>query len=198
MSANPRRNARKRVPHATRRRTLELGFGALSSPSCALLQFAQSFSREFPVLDAGCGFGRNAVALAEQAFTVVCADRDEQRLSELVRHAPTNKLRGALLPIRVELAPATWPFTPACFSAVVFVHYLDTSLFPSVHCSLVPGGRLYLETAGGQGGNYLELPQAGELCTLLAPHFRFDHYEERSVGPAKSNKRAVRLSALKL
>jgi len=169
-----------------------------SSPSRALLRFAQSFSREFPVLDAGCGFGRNAVALAEQGLTVICAERDGKRLAELMRFAPTKRLCGALLPIRVELAPAMWPFAPACFSAVVFVHYLDTSLFPSAHSSLVPGGHLYLETAGGQGGNYLELPQAGKLHALLAPRFRFDHYEERPVGPAGSNKRAVRLSAQKL
>jgi hypothetical protein len=121
-----------------RRRALEFRFAAqFSSPSRTLLRFAKSFSREFPVLDAGCGFGRNAVALAKQALTVVCADRDEQRLGELMRLAPANQLRGA----RVELAPA-------------------------------------------------ELPQAGELYRLLAPRFRFEHYEERPVGPARSNKRA--------
>src|SRR5439155_8545054 len=109
-----------------------------------------------------------------------------------------NKLVGALLPIRVELARSAWPFAPSSFSAVVFVHYLDVLLFPSVHCSLSPGGRLYLETVGGQGKNYLELPEAGELCTLLSPRFQFDHYEERTVGPVQSNKRAVRLCALKI
>jgi SAM-dependent methyltransferase len=179
-------------------RVLARPAAAFNSPSRMLLRFARDFSREFPVLDAGCGFGRNAVALAHQALTVVCADRDGHRLDELMRLAATNKLVRALLPIRVQLAPSAWPFAPCSFSAVVFVHYLDALLFSSVHCSLIPGGRLYLETAGGQGGNYLELPKAGELYTLLSPRFQFDHYEERPVGPVNSNKRAVRLCALKI
>jgi SAM-dependent methyltransferase len=144
-----------------------------------LLRFAETFSRQFPVLDAGCGFGRNAVALAQEGFTVVCADRDGHRLHELMRFTATKKLIRALLPIRVVLAPLGWPFAPSSFSAVVFVHYLDVLLLPSVHCSLIPGGRLYLETVGGQGRNDLELPEAGELYALLSPRFQFDHYEER-------------------
>jgi hypothetical protein len=47
-------------------------------------------------------------------------------------------------------------------------------LFPWFHSSLVPGGHLYIETVGGQGENYLELPAAGELHQLLSPLFAFD------------------------
>ena len=169
-----------------------------ASPSRTLLRVAQNFCRKFPILDAGCGFGRNSVALAELGFTVICADHDLYRLDALMKLAPTDKLVGALFPVRIELSPATWPFAPACFSAVVFVHYLDMLLFPLVHHSLAPGGFLYLETVGGQGGNYLELPEAGELHSLLSPLFRLDAYEERPVGPAGCNKCAVRLNAKKL
>jgi hypothetical protein len=66
----------------------------ITSPSRLLLRFEQTFSREFPALDAGCGAGRNAIALAQLGLTIVCADRDEQRLSELVT-PPTNWARGA-------------------------------------------------------------------------------------------------------
>jgi SAM-dependent methyltransferase len=167
------------------------------SPSRTLLRVARRFSREFPILDAGCGFGRNSVALAELGFTVICADHDLYRLDALMKLASTDKLEGALFPVRIELGPATWPFAPACFSAVVFVHYLDILLFPSVHHSLAPGGSLYLETVGGQGGNYLELPHAGEIQTMLSPLFRLDSYEERPVGPAVANKCVVKLLARK-
>jgi hypothetical protein len=110
----------------------------------------------------------------------------------------------AIFAIPQAWAPADWekmqdiPFAPACFSAVVFVHYLDMLLFPLVHHSLAPGGSLYLETVGGQGGDYLELPHAGEIQTMLSPLFRLDAYEERPVGPAGCNKCAVRLTAKKL
>jgi SAM-dependent methyltransferase len=171
-----------------------------NSPSRTLLRFAQKFSRQLPVLDAGCGFGRNAMALAQREFTVVCAERDSSRIEELVRFAETNQLsfKGDLLAIVVELGPSVWPFGASCFSAVVFVHYLNTLLFPSVHRSLIPGGYLYLETVGGQGRNYLELPAAGELHALLCNQFRFDLYHERVVGPAARMKRAVRLCAKKI
>jgi SAM-dependent methyltransferase len=170
----------------------------LASYSRLLLRFGKTFSREFAVLDAGCGAGRNAIALAQLGLTVVCADRDEQRLAQIVRDTPTEGSRGALMPICADLEPATWPFGVSCFSAIVCVHYLDAALFPCFHSSLVPDGHLYIETVGGQGQNYLELPAAGELHALLSPSFILELYQERPVGPAASNRRAVKLLARKV
>ena len=70
------------------------------------------FSRQRPVLDAGSGTGRNAIALAQLRYTVVCADRDDKRL----RLVPKS---DRLIPICIDLAPATWPFRPDCFSAAL-------------------------------------------------------------------------------
>jgi hypothetical protein len=75
----------------------------LASPSRLLLRFAESFSRQYPVLDAGSGVGRNAIALAKLGHTVVCADRDYQHLGGLVPNIQ-------LIPICIDLGPATWPF----------------------------------------------------------------------------------------
>ena len=166
----------------------------LASPSRLLLRFAQSFSRQGPVLDAGSGAGRNAIALTKLGYTVVCADRDYQRLGGLV---PSTRSDG-LIPICIDLQPATWPFRANCFSAVLCVHYLDAALFPYFHSSLIPGGFLFVETVGGQGQNYLELPMAGSLRDRLSRSFSFDLYEERSVGPAATNRCAVKLLAKKL
>src|SRR5262245_29282675 len=96
-----------------------------STPSRTLLRFGKPFSRDLPVLDAGCGFGRNALALAQSGFDVVCADRDGHRLNELMRFVRSKNIARRILPICVDLAPSTWPFREACFSAVVLVHYLD-------------------------------------------------------------------------
>jgi SAM-dependent methyltransferase len=115
----------------------------ITSPSRLLLQFGQSFSREFPVLEAGCGAGRNASALAQLGLTMVCADRNKQRLAELDGIPLTDGARRALVPICADLASATWPFGISCFSAIVCIHYLDVALFPSFHSSLIPGGHLY-------------------------------------------------------
>ena len=40
---------------------------------------------QYPVLDAGCGFGRNTVALASRGLSVVCVDRDLDRLNSFIR-----------------------------------------------------------------------------------------------------------------
>ena len=165
--------------------------------SRTLLGLAEGFSPKFPILDAGCGFGRNAIALAELGFSVVCAERDPRRLDVLMKAAASKRLALSLFPIHTALGTASWPFAPGCFSAIILVHYLDTLLFPSIHHSLVPGGYLYVETVGGQGQNYLELPQQGELRSMLSPNFRLKAYRERPVGPVEFNKCAVRLLAKK-
>jgi SAM-dependent methyltransferase len=100
----------------------------ITSPSRLLLRLGQAFSRAFPLLDAGCGAGRNAIALAQLGLTVVCADRNEQRLAELVEIPLINGVRRALVPICADLESATWPFGVSCFSAIVCVHYLDVAL----------------------------------------------------------------------
>jgi hypothetical protein len=45
------------------------------------------------------------------------------------------------------------------------------------------GGYVYLESFGGQGRNYLELPPAGYVKHRLAETFEISSYIERRVGP---------------
>jgi SAM-dependent methyltransferase len=168
-----------------------------ASPSRLLLHVAESFSQDRPLLDAGCGAGRNAIALAQLGFTVVCADRNYDCLGTLTGTSPVARSDAPLIPLCIELKPASWPFRTVCFSAILCVHYLDAGLLPYFHSSLIPGGCLFVETVGGQGQNYLELPAAGELRDLLSPTFDFVLYEERSVGPPASDRCAVKLLARK-
>jgi hypothetical protein len=59
------------------------------------------------------------------------------------------------------------------------------------------GGYLLFETMGGQGGNYLQLPRAGQMRTLLEPGFKMLFYREKRVGPPEANAVSVRLLARK-
>lgn len=97
------------------------------------------------------------------------------------------------MPISIDLGLATWPFGANCFSAVVCVHFLDQALFACFHSALIAGGLLFVETVGGQGNNYLELPVAGSLHQQLSRFFTLNFYEERAVGPPAANRRAVKL-----
>jgi SAM-dependent methyltransferase len=179
----------------------------LSSPSKAMMTFADDLARNSgsPVLDAGCGFGRNAVALALRGLSVVCVDRDTDRLRKLVRFWPDciNRLKrpgfavGQLHPLCAELDSSRWPFPQNCFSAIICVHFIRIELFDLFTTSLVPGGHLFVETFGGHGQNYLDLPKAGQLRDLLSDQFHLLFYRERAVGPPGHRAVSAKLLARK-
>src|SRR4051812_11458840 len=110
--------------HVTVRREMSATsdpFGRLNSASTTLLKFLESFAglKPQPVLDAGCGFGRNAVALALRGLDVVCADADIARLTELVtlspsyfqQYASADQHVGRLYPLCAHLDATSWPFS---------------------------------------------------------------------------------------
>jgi SAM-dependent methyltransferase len=158
-----------------------------------------------PLLDAGCGYGRNAVALASHGLSVVCADEKLERLNALARLAPTYLAAlkqpscevGRLHPVLADLGPSRWPFRENCFAGIICVHFLDVELFEAFRSSLVAGGCLYIETFDGHGGNYLDLPKAGQLRDLLSKDFDLPFYREKKVGPAGYDAVTVRLFARK-
>jgi hypothetical protein len=136
-----------------------------------------------------------------RGLDVVCADRDETRLRTLMELAPaymnTPGEVSRLHPVRTELSASHWPFSQHCFSAIVCVHFLDVRLLPLFFTSLVIGGYLYLETIGGQGQNYLDLPKEGLLRALLSREFQLLFYRERRIGPANFGAVSVKLFAHK-
>jgi SAM-dependent methyltransferase len=167
------------------------------------MRFARALDEaKQPVLDAGCGYGRNAVALALRGIDVVCVDRDQTRLEEFVSLAipfmaathPSGKA-GKLYPLCTDLSERNWPFSLNCFSAIVCIHFPDIWPFEAFRSSLVLGGYLYLETFGGHDQNYLALPKAGSVRVLLGDSFRLIHYREHKVGSSNLNAVTVKLFA---
>lgn len=170
-------------------------------PSKTLFAVADELTSLFryPVLDAGCGSGRNAIALAARGLSVVCVDRNLDLLNSLIHFVSINDLRpsvrkqGHLYPVLAELKHSRWPFSQSCFGAIISVHFLDIDLFDAFRYSLMPSGYLYIETFDGHGGNYLDLPRAGQLRDLLSRHFHLAFYREGAVGPPDSGAVSVKL-----
>jgi predicted RNA methylase len=103
----------------------------LGPPSKTLIGMAVELTSlsQYPVLDAGCGVGRNAVALASHGFSVVCVDHERDRLNSLIRVASLNNNAlkrsvcelGRLYPVLADLKHSQWPFSQNCFGAIICV-----------------------------------------------------------------------------
>jgi SAM-dependent methyltransferase len=163
------------------------------TPSRGVLDLSRSFAIESPVLDAPCGTGRNGLYLAGLGFDVVGADRDFGRL---IKTRGGYQGKGKLRLVGCDLNGQGVPFERTSFGALLIVHFIprDWGLLFDL---LRPGGLILIETMGGQGGNFLELPFAGELPNLVIPRFAMEHYRERPVGPPASGKVAAVLIARK-
>lgn len=179
------------------------------SPSTTLIKFADEIatSTNGPILDAPCGYGRNAVALAARGCAVICVDADVNRLNTLestkaayIAKAASSGVRvGRITTVCIDLlAVKRWPFAASSMSAIICVHFPVQELLPQFTMSLRTGGYLYIETFGGQGKNYLDLPKKGYLHEILRQQFDIKYYKERKVGPSVSNAVAVKIFARKL
>src|ERR1700686_4454275 len=148
-----------------------------------------------PILDVACGSGRNAMLLSELGCTVVCIDKDLTRLKvELGLRA--SRLTSSRLHLHyLDLVKDPWPFDAGTVGGIINVHFLLPALFPCFKKSLAPGGYLLLESVPGCGGNYLELPHAGRVKSVLQRAFDFEFYKEGKAGPPGVDAVTVKLLA---
>lgn len=151
-----------------------------------------------PILDVACGSGRNALVLAQLGCAVTCIDRDLSRLrgvQERLRQGPFSDASAKLTLHKMDLSEDPWPFGENSVGGIVNIHFLLSSLLPCFERSLRPDGYLLLETVPGHGGNYLQLPKAGELRAAYGKSFTFEFYRERPAGPRSLNIVTVQLLA---
>ena len=150
-------------------------------------------ARDLPILDVGCGSGRHAFLLTSLGAKVICLDRDLERFESNRNHQPSN---ARLRPMQADLLRCPWPFGKSTLGGILAIHFpVAPALLVHFADSLTPGGCLLIETVGGHGGNYLELPRAGQLRRALSGSFDFEFYHERKVGPAGTDSASVRLLA---
>jgi SAM-dependent methyltransferase len=153
-----------------------------------------------PLIDVACGSGRNALAFARLGCTVICVDQDLAGLQAHIKHLRRTELRKAVAKLslhQMDLVNDRWPFTTCFAGGIINVHFLLPELFPFFERSLSPDGYLLLETVPGCGGNYLELPKAGELRSAFERAFDFEFYRERRAGPVGFDAVTVKVLAKK-
>jgi len=172
--------------------------GTVLEVSSLVRRFGEKVAKaagDMPVLDVACGSGRNAIFLRQLGCTVICMDND---LSRLHTDTAFKSASGSLIPHQIDLIKDLWPFMPRSVGGIINIHFTLLTLFPLFQSSLMPNGYLLLETVPGVGGNYLELPKAGELMTALGNAFECEVYKERQVGPPEHNAVTVKLLARRL
>ncbi len=177
--------------------------GPSAEASPLLRRFASRITdaaQGMPILDVACGAGRNAIFLAQLGCAVVCIDRDLTKLEAQLLRLKDTPLRPAsarLTLTKLNLIQDSWPFGPCTVGGIINVHFYSPALFPLFKNSLALGSYLLFETIPGCGGNYVELPKAGEVRLALGDAFHLEFYREARVGPARSEAATVRLLARK-
>jgi hypothetical protein len=134
---------------------------------------------------------------------VVAFDNDRKRLVALeqvkaayiAERTSAGVSTGQIFTVCADLTAEGWPVAPSSVSAIICIHFAMIDLVPSFMSSLQVGGHIYVETFGGQGQNFRELPKAGQLRELLSRHVEFRYYKERKVGPTEFDSVSVALFA---
>ena len=179
------------VPNEERIRTNTYGASPLVRRFASTIADAANGA---PILDVACGSGRNAMIFAELGCNVICVDIDLTRLKNHLSGQASRFESSSRLQLRIlNLINDPWPFKAGAIGAIINIHFLLPTLFPCFAYSLAPGGYLLIESISGRGGNYLELPAAGEVKSALETGFHLELYEERKVGPKESNAVTVKL-----
>jgi hypothetical protein len=135
--------------------------------------------------------------LADKGFDIIAVDKNLVRLSS-VQKSISEKAHaaGKVLPLCADLSKGRLPFGPRSFSAILCIHYPIQNVLADFDDQLMDGGHLFVETFGGHGENYLELPKANEIRQSLKG-YKFIFYNERPVGPISSNSVVVKALAQK-
>jgi hypothetical protein len=128
---------------------------------------------------------------------VIAVDKDFVRLKSL-KNAISVKTHATadIFPLCADLTKGRLPFGPSSFSAILCIHYPIQKILADFDEQLIEGGHLLIETFGGHGENYRELPKANEIREGLKG-YKLHFYNERSVGPASHNAVVVKALAQK-
>jgi len=160
----------------------------LEPASAWVRRFAGLVSPGGGVLDVACGTGRHARLFLDRGNPVVCVDRYNAGIVDLLGRADFEFVDADLE------AGGAWPLGERQFAAVVVINYLHRPLFPSLIDALAPGGALIYETFAqgnerfGRPSNPNFLLRPGELLAAVEGRLQVVDYEH---GEVSTPRRAV-------
>ena len=185
-------------PHKTVRLTYPLHMNTKHralKPSIFVARFGARLvdaAQGYPIVDIGCGSGRNAIVAARMGCTVICLDKDMSRLRiDCLDPATRERLKV----LQLDVLDEPWPFGANSLGGAIIVDFLPWPLFSALSESIIPDGFVLLETVSGRGGNFHELPLEGQLESIFKPAFVMDTYIEKPIRPRASCAVTVKMLA---
>ncbi len=145
-----------------------------------VLRFAGLVASGGQVLEVACGTGRHARLFLERGHPVVCVDRYNAGIVDLLGRADFEF-------VDADLEAGSWPLAKREFAAVVVTNYLHRPLFPSLIDALADGGVLIYETFAdgnerfGRPSNPDFLLRPGELLAAVEGRLQVVDYEHGEV-----------------
>jgi SAM-dependent methyltransferase len=173
------------------------------SPSKILAKFAEEIAMNSngTIVDVPCGYGRNAACIASFGVPVLCVDINNAALeyieSSVSLSLEKSKKFNRLTTMQLDLINDPWPFEDESLGAIINVHFFHRRLIGFFLRSLKIGGYLFIETIGGQRGNYPDLPPYGFIKAQLREAFDIKFLKEKKVALSQSNSATVKLLAIK-
>lgn len=167
------------------------------APSKILAKFAEeiALNSNGAIVDVACGYGRNAACIAAFGVPVLCVDINNDALEYINSSLKKSSDFNQLTTMQLDLINDPWPFEDESLGAIINVHFFHRRLIRFFLKSLKIGGYLFIETIGGQRGNYLDLPPHGFIKAQLADAFDIRFLKEKKVEPLQSNGSTVQSSS---
>ena len=134
------------------------------------------------VVDIPCGFGRHSILAIEFGCSVVAIDRDESRVNYL-REVSRAKGTSEKLDCLVGDAEQMFDLNLGSFEVAIVADFVSTLLISQLITRMEPHGYLIFETFAGRGGNWQQLPRAGEIRACVAENVNLLEYRETAVKP---------------
>lgn len=135
---------------------------------------------DLPILDVGCGYGRNSIYLAGLGYHVVASDYYE-KVFEDQWYKKRSNIQSIILDCTKPL-----PFRSNIFGAIVVIHFYSEGLFQRLSNLVVPNGYIFYESIGGNGQNWKQLDLIGRVKKSLSDEFTFITYQEKAIGPDRN------------
>lgn len=155
------------------------------------LSLFYSPNRPRKILDLACGNGRNGLVLSEMGHAVTFADRDEEKLADIVESKRFDGERCRTWLVDLEVADSE-PLAGSSYDAILVFNYLHRPLLPAIKSAVAPTGLLMYETftqaqrAFGRPSNPDFLLRPGELEALCADWQIVQYFEGELSAPARA------------